>query len=231
VSWSCFQLESEILAELRPPSSGILNLSEVLPLPRDLIGPATYEKLAGSEDWNDVKHDEIIVYFRERVFLRKRLNEVQEQLYGSGCLEQSSTQIQQTLRDHKSILDRWRALLPDPLRRSSDCGPPESILSARWRADYWRTQYLISRPYLDYAIHIMQHVKAGGFVEAVALDAWRNPRDKNEINIFKAIELMGEGTVWAACESYVEVAMQGTVALCDVPKCVVMTDIHGIAHA
>jgi hypothetical protein len=90
---------------------------------------------------------------------------------------------------------------------------------------------VINRPFLDYALHIMPHVKDGQTVESVAVDVHRNPRDKAEIHLFKAIQLMGEGEVWAACRRCIEAAMQSTIALDGVPDRLVVTNIHGTAHA
>ena len=90
---------------------------------------------------------------------------------------------------------------------------------------------MINRPFLDYALHIMPHVRDGSSVEEVALDVHRNPRNKAEIHLFKAIELMGESEVWEACKRCIEAAMQSTVALDGVPDRLIVANIHGTAHA
>jgi hypothetical protein len=77
----------------------------------------------------------------------------------------------------------------------------------------------------------MPYVKEGSSVEEVALDVNRNPRDKADIHLFKAIELMGEGEVREACKRCIEAAMQSTVALDGVPDRLIVTNIHGTAHA
>ena len=177
-------------------------------------------------------HNDIILFYTARMFLRKRLNIGQEQFYGTGCLEQTLIEVQQTFHHHESILNGWRDLLPPKLKwEENDRGLPTDALKSMLRADYWRLRHLISRPFLDYAIHIMQDVKDGRRVEDVALDAWRGSRHTADIRIFKAIELMGQGTVLTACESCVEAAMKGIDALDGVPNQVVMANIHGIAHA
>jgi hypothetical protein len=77
----------------------------------------------------------------------------------------------------------------------------------------------------------MPHVRDGSSVEKVALDVNRNPRDKADIHLFKAIKLMKEGEIWEACKRCIEAAMQSTVALDGVPDRLIVTNIHGTAHA
>ena len=230
-SWTCLQLESDILAELRLPSSGIQNIENLLLMPHNLAEEETYEGLAPHEDRKGESYNNVILFYTAQMFLRKRLNQVHRQLYGPDCLNQPLAEVQAMLHGHEAILDGWRAMLPPDLKWADNDPPPAGILSARLRAKYWGARYVINRPFLDYALHIMPHVKDGQSVEEVALDVHRNPRDKAEIHLFKAIELMGEGEVWAACRRCIEAAMQSTVALDGVPDRLVVTNIHGTAHA
>lgn len=230
-SWTCLQLESDIFAELRLPSSGIQNIENLLLMPHNLAEEETYEGLAPHEDRKGESYKNIILFYTAQMFLRKRLNQAHRQLYGPDCLNQPLAEVQAMLHGHEAILDGWRAMMPPDLKWADNDPPPAGILSARLRAKYWGARYVINRPFLDYALHIMPHVKDGRSVEEVALDVHRNPRVKAEIHLFKAIELMGEGEVWAACRRCIEAAMQSTVALDGVPDRLVVTNIHGTAHA
>jgi len=230
-SWTCLQLESDILAELRLPSSGIQNIENLLLMPHDLAEEETFEGLAPHEDKKGESYNNVILFYTAQMFLRKRLNQVHRELYGSDCLEQPLAEVQAILHGHKAILHGWRAMLPPDLTWRDDEPPPGGILSARLRAKYWGARYVINRPFLDYALHIMPHVRDGSSVEEVALDVHRNPRDKAEIHLFKAIKLMGESEVWEACKQCIEAAMQSTVALDGVPDRLIVTNIHGTAHA
>jgi hypothetical protein len=230
-SWTCLQLESDILAELRLPSSGIQNIENLLLAPHKLAGEEMYEGLAPHEDKKSESYNDILLYYTAQIFLRKHLNQVQRQLYGPDCLNQPLAEVQAMLHGHEATLHGWRDGLPPDFQWSNDDPLPSSILSARLRAKYWGARYVINRPFLDYALHIMGPVSDGTSVEAVALDVHRNPRDKAEIHLFKAIELMGEGEVWKACERCIEAAMQSTVAFDGVPDRLIVTNIHGTAHA
>ena len=225
------QPESDILAELRLPSSGIQNIENLLLMPHNLADEEVYEGFALREVRNGESYSNVILFYTAQMFLRKRLNQVHRQLYGPDCLGHSLAEVQAMLHGHEAILDGWRAMLPPGLKWKDNEPPPAGILSARLRAKYWGARYVINRPFLDYAIHIMPHIQDGQSVEEVALDVHRNPRDKADIHLFKAIECMGDKQVWAGCKRCIEAAMQSTIALDGVPDRLIVTNIHGTAHA
>jgi hypothetical protein len=230
-SWTCLQLESDILAELRLPSSGIQNIENLLLMPQSLPKEETYEGLAPHEDKKGESYNNVILFYTAQMFLRNRLNQVHRQLYGPDCLNQPLAVVQAILHGHMATLHGWRAMLPHDLKWKDNDPPPEGILSARLRAKYWGAQYVINRPFLDYILHIMPHVRDGSSVEKVALDVNRNPRDKADIHLFKAIKLMKEGEIWEACKRCIEAAMQSTAAFHSIPDRLIVTNIHGTAHA
>jgi hypothetical protein len=229
-SWTCFQLESDILTELSLPPSGIQNIQDLLLMPYNPVEEETYEGLATHGDKKEEGYNKVLLFYTAQIFLQKRLNQVQRELYGPECLNQPLVEVQAILHGHEAILHGWRAMLPPDLNWIDDEPPPKGVLSARLRAKYWETRYLVNRPFLDYALHIMPYVKEGRTVEEGALDVNRKPRDKAEIHLFKAIELVREGEIWAACRRCIEAAMQSTVALDGVPDRLIVTNIHGTAH-
>jgi hypothetical protein len=230
-SWTCLQLESDILAEIRLPSSGIQNIENLLVMPHNLAEAETYEGLETHADRKSESYNTVILFYTSQMFLRKRLNQVQRQLYGSDCLNQPLDEVGAILHGHEAVLDGWRVMLPPGLRWADDDPPPGDTLSARLRAKYWGARYVINRPFLDYALHIMPHVKDGQSVEEAALDVHHNPRNQAEIHLFNAIKQLGEGAILSACERCIEAAMQSTVAFDGVPDRLVVTNIHGTAHA
>jgi hypothetical protein len=230
-AWTCLQLESDILAELSLPPSGIQDIENLLMMPHNLADEETYEGLTRHGDGKGEDYNTIILHYTAQMFLRKRLNQVQRQLYGSDCLDQPLPEIQAMLHGHEETLRGWRAMLPPGLNWTCDELPPAEILSARLRAKYGGACYMVNRPFLDYALHIMPHVKDGKSVDEVALDARGNPRHEADVHLFNAIRYMGEGEVEAACRRCVEAAMQSTEALDGVPNRPVVTNIHGTAHA
>ena len=232
-SWTCLQLESDILAELRLPSSNIKSVENLLLMPHNMPESETenYEGLEPEGTQENQSYGKILLFYTAQMFLRKRLNQVHSEMYGDQCLNQTLNQVREMLSGHERILGYWRETLPPGLRWNDSDDPPSNILDARLRAKYWGTRYIINRPFLDFALHIMPHAKDGRTIESVAVDSQGNPRDKAEIHLFKAIELMGESEIWEASKRCVDAAMQSTIAFDGVPDRLVVTNIHGTAHA
>ena len=234
-SWSCLQLESDILAELRLPSSNIKSVENMLLMPHNMPEneQENYEGLEASNEQSEESqaYNRMLMYYSSQMFLRKRLNQVHQEMYGDQCLNQTLAQVCEMLSGHERILGYWRETLPHGLKWDDNDEPPADILDARLRAKYWGARYICNRPFLDYALHIMPHAKDGRSIESVAIDSQGNPRDKAEIHLFKAIELMGEDQIWAASKRCVDAAMHSTIAFDGVPERLIVTNIHGTAHA
>jgi len=229
-AWTCLQLESDILAELRLPDSGIQNMENLLLMPRGIPLDETYDGL-DPDTRQDNDNDNIMLFYTAQLFLRRRLNQVHREMYGPDCLDQSLDQVREMLKGHESILGSWRHSLPPALQWDDSDPPAPGILNARLRAKYWGARYVVNRPFLDYALHVMPHAKAGAKVKDVARDVDGNPRDGADIHLFEAIEGMGESEIWQASKRCIDAAMQSTVALDGVADRLIMTNIHGTAHA
>ena len=230
-SWTCLQLESDILAELRLPNSGIQGMEHMLLWPRD-VPDSEAENYDGLEASSEREGDaNILLLYTAQMWLRKRLNQVHQEMYGNQCLSQTLPQVREMLSGHENMLGSWRETLPPSLQWHDDDRPAADILEARLRAKYWGARYVINRPFLDYALHLMAHVKEGHHIESVAQDVHGNPRSPAEIHLFKAIEGMGEQQIWEASKRCIEAAMQSTVAFDNVPDRLIITNIHGTAHA
>lgn len=231
-SWSCLQLESDILAELRLPQSGILEKESLLLMPHNRPEHETYGGL-NSDGQQDEK---ILIFYLSQTFLRKLLNKVHREMYGPDCLDQKLHEVRDMLMGHEEILQAWRTGLKGVGQDWDDKDElPRDILAARLRAKYWGARYVVNRPFLDYALHVMPKVKEGKKVRDVARDIYGNPRDKADIHIFEAIQGMAEDEIWQACRRCIEAAMRSTVAFDHVPEeeddRLVVTNIHGTAHA
>ncbi|KAK6505102.1 hypothetical protein TWF481_007024 [Arthrobotrys musiformis] len=133
--WSCVQLESDLLAELDVPRSGITRLegSENLRMTYD-------NKLNGKlQMW---------LYFMAQYHIRKILNQVHSELYkvSSGSSLKTASLLMEDL-------EAWRRTLPAPLQWQDSDPPAGDINAARLRAKYYGAKYVINRPFVEHFIH------------------------------------------------------------------------------
>lgn len=230
-SWACLQLESDVLADLNLPSSGIRNVQHLLPLPLDLS--ADRDASAAHKEERDIfePRRDIFIHFTAQSFLTKRLNLVHAQLYGLGPLNSSPEEMQQIIDSHRTILDHWRASLPQDLAWNDSDPPSPDILSARLQARYWSARYIITRPFLDYTLHIIPQLSKGRNIEEAALDGSGVPRSGTDIHTFNAIQLMQSAEIWLASQECILAAARRTIAFDGITERLVTTNIHGTAHA
>lgn len=230
-SWSCLQLEGEVLAQLRLPSSGMRTIEGRLPLPQ-IFPREDHESLSHERDEErDTYLERLLLVYTAQVFLWKRLNQSNNDLYGSDHHLHLLDKVCVLLRNHEATLDAWRECLPSAFKWC-DWDPPSSNILVAWlRAKYWEARYVVDRHFLDYALHIMPYVQSGYSVRDVALDAHGNPREKSEVRILEAIAVMVDDEVWAGCRRCIDAATQSTVAFDGIPGRLIVPDIHGTAHA
>lgn len=228
-AWTCVQLESDILAELRLPSSGLPDNEHLLLLPREVPQVEVYNEPKAND--GDDSFNFIMVFYSAQTFLRKRLNAVHRELYGAAYVDQKPSSVRDMLRGHNSVVAGWRDSLPVALQWDNSDTPATDILNARMRAKYWGACYVINRPFLDYVLHISPYVREGKSVKDSALDVDGKPRDPADVHLFEAIQGMHESEIWQGCRRCIEAAMQSTVALDGVPDRLIVTNIHGTAHA
>jgi len=225
-SWTCLQLESEILAELRLPASGIRGIEHLLLMPNRIYEDDTYS----GED-SDGQDDILLIYYSAQIFIQRRLNQVHREIYGKESPAKPLSEVREMLSGHNSILSAWRQGLPDILQWNDNDDPPSDILNASLRAKYWGARYLINRPFLDYALHILPRLQDGKTVDSAALDSVGNPRDKADIHLFKAIEQLDIEEIFGGSRRCIEAAVHSTVAFDSVPNRLIVANIHSTAHA
>lgn len=232
-SWTCLQLESDILAELKLPASGIQAVENLLLMPHKVNEDESYSGL--DPDGRPDDYDIMLIYYSAQLFLRRRLNKVHQEMYGKDALGKPLDEVLEILTSHESILEHWREGLPDTLQWKNDDDPPRDILNARLRAKYWGARYVINRPFLDYYLHINPYVRDGQTVEASAKDGYGHSRDKADVHVFNAIRLASDEQIFAASNQCIYAAMKSTLAFDGIMSGagdrLVVTNIHGTAHA
>lgn len=127
-------------------------------------------------------------------------------------------------------LQKWRDMNPKIYWNDQD-EPHGDIVVARLRAKYYGARYVITRPFLDYALHVMEKVQQGHRLEDITLDAHGKVR-KQELVLFKAISTMEEETIMQKVGICIDSAMRSTLALDNVKDHrLIVTNIMGTAHA
>ncbi|KAJ5234572.1 uncharacterized protein N7469_003740 [Penicillium citrinum] len=165
VYWTCLQLESDLLAELDIPASGISRSESLIPLPK---GKWTIIPLP-----NDMEdpHVMMMMFYSAQIHLRKVLNRVHTDLYKVEKEGQArwSSSVQEALSHN---LDLWRFSLPEMMRWKDDYPPAKEINAARMRAKYYGARYIIHRPLLYHALH---YGGSGARVDAVSQTSVDSP--------------------------------------------------------
>ncbi|KAI1085180.1 hypothetical protein F5B20DRAFT_132713 [Whalleya microplaca] len=140
--WTCLQLESDIIAELPLPQSGILQYEDRMPYPN--------MEYAINQGFSDV----IVSGYIAQLYLRKQLNQVHNLLYDpakqrisrNGMQDQV---IEEGVKEIEAMLTNSRDKWVPPAYRWAEHDPPANdILAARLRAKYWGSQVILYRPFL-----------------------------------------------------------------------------------
>ncbi|KAI0406478.1 hypothetical protein F4802DRAFT_606190 [Xylaria palmicola] len=138
--WTCLQLESDIVAELQLPQSGILAYESQMPYPNSMFafqhGFTAY----------------VTEGYLAQLYLRKQLNRVHNLLYDPERDNVNSRHYQkmdEEINEIQAVLKSARDTWAPPNYRWNDNDPlPDDILAARLRAKYWGSQVILYRPFL-----------------------------------------------------------------------------------
>ncbi|KAK3722258.1 hypothetical protein LTR37_002691 [Vermiconidia calcicola] len=222
-TWTCIQLESDILAELQLVPSGVQEYENVIPWPIEIPGVEMYADFL-SEQVHDHKH--VLTFYTAQLWLRKRLNSIQRQLFGNAGLTLPLESLREHLRSHQDILAAWRSGLPAALQWDDSDSPASNILAARLRAKYLGACYLATRPFLDYVLHCLPEISE--------TQDWRRSavvtRNIADIRMLEAIESIFEtdpSEVWRAARDCVRAAARSTLAFDGIQHHLIVTNIHG----
>lgn len=219
--WACLQLESDILAELDLPRSGIQDIRDVA-YPNDYVEPADYHH------WDSDKL--VMGYYSGQIHIRNALNDIQKDLYAPENLDRATRGF--ALRNaFMETLRGWREALPPQLAWEDSEEPSTEINAARLRGKFYGAKYIIHRPFLRYAlehnlftdtdspvIHGQPHDRKNGVMP---------PPDT-------AIQIQ-RNEILKSCRTCIEAARQSTIAFDGIiyhqDRRLIVTNIFGTAHA
>ncbi|KAI9820417.1 MAG: hypothetical protein M1832_003750 [Thelocarpon impressellum] len=248
--WTSLQLESDILAELDLPPSGITRMEDAMPFPK-------------------FRSDDTIIglYYLAQIGLRKLLNRVHNSLYkperGYTALIRPTCHSQaiSTERDTRQAswstselselvnqLTSWRNLLPQDLRWVDGDPPPSEINPARLRAKYYGARYVIHRPFLHHTLHPIPspQERSQGSPSIAVFPKSQSPtvpgNDRrgsapmappaNPNHHRPQLGIVDAGVI-DACQNCIGAAMRSTEAFHGIPENhrPIVTNIFGTAHA
>jgi hypothetical protein len=136
VYWNALLFESDLLAEMDLPHSGIVQFEEVVDL------PGGFEE----EDEERVGRDELW-YFLAEIALRRLLNRVSQLIYSKDSMASTSS-LEPVVAELDFQLSQWYEGLPLPVRfpftRALLSDPVQTVLRLR----YFACRTIIFRPYI-----------------------------------------------------------------------------------
>ena len=241
--WTCVQLESDILAELDLPASGITRYEQLY--------STNHPKGVTLGDWTNPQQNEMMIYYSAQVQLRVILNRVHSLLYQMEKTNPKhagwSTRWCREL-DHQ--LESWRSILPAEYQWSDSDPPSSDINAARMRAKYYGARYLIHRPFLHHALHPISHQNmpntqlsespSTGSTQTshhasmpdTPTTAHQSIRRGSRMGPPRLLNIDRiDKQVLQASEICVKAAIQSTIAFDGVHKRPIVTNIFGTAHA
>lgn len=147
--WSCLQLESDILAEVPIPPSGITNKEAAMmfeiPTALTIEDPEKEKEESSKNDAND-----FLIHYSNQIQLRRTLNDAVHNIYTVDRDDDKPVRLIETIGEN---LENWRRLLKD-MDWSDEEHQSQDINQARMRAKYYGARYIINRPALLYALKV-----------------------------------------------------------------------------
>lgn len=211
--WTCLQLESDILAELQLPPSGLLSYEDGMPHPNMSLLEGFPQRVLDS--------------YPGQLYMRTHLNSIHRMFYSpkedESILDQAAK-----LRDVQLVSDavagmHWVA--PSFAFKEQD-EPARDILSARLRAKYWGAQMITYRPFIRYIMQLSRSTPRDEVPEVKpSKNIPRMPRYQYSVaKLYTALLQCGERGIFALMES--TKAFHGLGE-----ERPIITNVFGTAHA
>ena len=138
VFWSCYIIESDLIAELSElPQSGVSSMESHVPLP----GPLATHDPETSEQSS--------LYFLACISIRRLLNRVHNLLHSQEPGDLSKESLRNVVSELDNQLETWRDMLPEDLKFSIDNAPQQKERQGFLRQRFLACKTIIFRPYLD----------------------------------------------------------------------------------
>lgn len=131
--WTCLQLESDLIAELQLPPSGLLSYEEDMPPPNMLLVTGFSQRVLDS--------------YPGQLYLRKHLNSIHRMFYAPDDPAKAGPDQFRNVDLVADSVSGMHWVAPSFAFREDD-PPADEILAARLRAKYWGAQTITYRPFI-----------------------------------------------------------------------------------
>ncbi|KAK4498147.1 hypothetical protein PRZ48_010803 [Zasmidium cellare] len=138
IYWNTLMIESDLLAELDLPHSGIVAFEESMRLPRSFPSTTPTTNPIGTDD---------IWYFLAEIALRRLLNRVSHTLYSHKRHPLATLDPIVSELDYQ--LTQWYENLPSPIRFPRERLPAQNSVQTVLRLRYFACRTIIFRPYIQ----------------------------------------------------------------------------------
>lgn len=236
--WSCLQLESDILAEVELPPSGITRYEG--PMHQEFPSKVTLAPIQESSDM-----DTALRFYSYQITLRRELNRVHKALYVDKALDGVDMPLRSMQRVLENNLESWRATL-GTWNWDEDHHKSHDINVARMRGKYYGAKYIIHRPTLAYALYHLSgrtprdrpsespmgaptSQQPSPAINQPALDT-RYPKPGSERRLPSKVQEL-DPWVLDSAKTCVEAAIRSTTVFDAVKDRLIVTNIFGTAQA
>jgi hypothetical protein len=137
VYWNALLFESDLLAELDLPHSGIVQFEEVVGLPGGFEEEVDEESVGRDDLW----------YFLAEIALRRLLNRVSQLIYSKDSMASTSS-LEPVVAELDYQLTQWYESLPLPLQFPYSRAPLQDPVQTVLRLRYFACRTIIFRPYI-----------------------------------------------------------------------------------
>ncbi|KAH8820897.1 hypothetical protein F5884DRAFT_661141 [Xylogone sp. PMI_703] len=220
--WTCLQLESDIVAELPCPHSGILTFEDDMPGP-NLQAAANIDQI----------HPRVLESYAAQLFLRKHLNQLHNMFYKPDDGSQFPLVFSGNNRTHFPTIQAVEESLKSMNVYAPNMGwneedpPADEILGARLRAKYYGAQVITYRNFL---LKILEHSAA----KKNSVPSQQVSSDfKHGIVVPKISTDEIPAQVLEYAKSCIQALVKSTTAFHGLPqdKRLIVTNVWGTAHA
>ena len=134
--WTCLQLESDLIAELQVPPSGLLSYEDDMPHPNMSLLEGFDQRILDS--------------YPGQLYLRTHLNSIHRMFYAPDKEGVDQGKKDQKFNNVGLVVDFVKSMhwVAKSFQFKESDAPADDILSARLRAKYWGAQVITYRPFI-----------------------------------------------------------------------------------